>query len=69
MSDASVRSYLIRIVVSGRSDELIRADIEQVRTGIQVVVVGDAAERLAGAIEASLADARPSSAPQAKEMP
>lgn len=68
MSDVSYRSYVIRIWVGAQPGGITRAEIEQVRSGIEVVVEGDAAERLAGAIEASLADARQASAREAKEM-
>ena len=69
MSDASYRSYVIRIRVSAQPGRQTRAEIEQVRSGIEVVIEGEPAERLAGAIEASLADARPMPAPDAKETP
>lgn len=68
MSDASYRSYVIRIRIGAQPGGLTRAEIEQVRSGIEVVVEGEPAERLAGAIEASLAEAWPSPAQDAKEL-
>jgi hypothetical protein len=64
-------SYLIRIRDDVAPDGVTRAEIEHVRSGIQIVVEGEAAQRLEELIEASLADARPSPAParHAKEIP